>query len=83
MKTARVCVVGGAEVVCKVSQESILALSPHLVLSKGIGWLFGRCIRLPTILAQPDMRCSFATQRICFPHRLYLLLHQPQEQHFD
>ena len=60
MKTVQVCVMGRAEVVCEVSQESILALSPRLVLLKGIGWPFRRCIRSPTMLARPDTRYSFA-----------------------
>jgi hypothetical protein len=53
-------VVGGVEVVCKVSQELILAWSPRLVPLKGIGWPFRRCIRLPTILAWLDTRYLFA-----------------------
>ena len=46
MKMAQVWVVARVDAVCELSQESMLALSPCLVLSKGIGWPFGRCVKV-------------------------------------
>ena len=48
--------VAGVDVVCELSQELMLALSPRLVLSKGIGWPFGRCIWSLIRLARLDTR---------------------------
>ena len=60
VKTARVCAGVKAGGVCEVSHGSILAFSPRLVLSKGIGCLFGRWIQSLTMGARPDLTYSSA-----------------------